>query len=131
MLTLTLPWPSADLSPNSRVHYMAHHRAKKAAKAEAWGMAAALMGPLHIRKGTWRGPIEVSLTFHPSANRTFDLDNALAREKARLDGIAQALGVDDSAFTFRLMRGEKKNPPCVVVTLIPAAVDVQIRGQIS
>jgi crossover junction endodeoxyribonuclease RusA len=130
-LTLTLPWPSADLSPNARVHPLVRHRAAKSAKNYAFNMAFALMGPLGIRKGTWRGAIEVALTFHPSADRRFDLDNALAREKARLDGVALALGVDDSAFTFRLARGEKRKPPCVVMTLTPAEVVVPFRGQIT
>lgn len=131
MLTITLGWPAAELSPNGRVHYMEHHRAKKKAKNEAWGLTKALMGPLHIRHGSWRGPVEVAITFHPSANRAFDLDNALAREKARLDGIAIALGVDDSAFTFRLAKGEKRSPACVVVTLTPAAVVLPVRGGIA
>ena len=131
MLTLTLPWPSADLSPNARVHALALHRAKKKAKNEAWGLTKAVMGPLHIQHGSWRGSVDVSITFHPSANRAFDLDNALAREKARLDGIALALGVDDSVFTFRLARGERQNPPCVVITLTPATVVLPVRGGIA
>jgi len=129
-ITLTLPWPSADLSPNARVHHFTRHRAAKSAKNYAFNMALSLMGPLGIRNGTWRGPIQVDLSFHPSADRRFDLDNALAREKARLDGVALALGVDDSTFTFRLSRGEKRNPPCVVMTLTPASVDVPFRGAI-
>ena len=130
MLCLTLPWPSADLSPNARIHPLALHRAKKKAKNEAWGLTRAVMGPLRIHHGTWRGAVEVALTFHPSANRAFDLDNALAREKARLDGIALALGVDDSTFSFRLAKGERRNPPCVVVTLTPAAVVLPVVGGI-
>ncbi len=127
-LTLTIPWPDADLSPNARVHYMALHRARKKAKNEAWGMTKALMGPLHIAYGTWRGSVEVSVTFHPSANRAFDLDNALSRLKGHLDGIALALGINDSAFTFRLSRGERSVPPRVRVTLTPAMVDIPVKG---
>lgn len=120
MLRIEIPWPCADLSPNARVHFMALARARKAAKNEAWGITKALMGPLRIARGSWRGPVDVVMTFHPSANRAFDLDNALARCKGHLDGIALALGADDSAFTFRLARGERSNPPRVSVTLTPA-----------
>lgn len=118
-LTISLPWPDADMSPNSRVHYMALHRARKKAKNEAWGLTKALMGPLHIGFKTWQGPVDVDITFHPSANRSFDLDNALSRLKGHLDGIALALGIDYSAFAFRLTRGERASPPRVKVTLTP------------
>ncbi len=121
-LTLLFPWPSADLSPNARVHHMALHRARKKAKAEAWGMTKALMPPLRIREGSWAGPVEVHVTWHPSSARAFDLDNALARLKGHLDGVADALGIDDSAFTFRLERGPKNKLPVVRVTLTPSEV---------
>lgn len=130
-ITITLPWPHADLSPNARVHPMALHRARKRAKNEAWGLTKALMGPLHIRHGSWRGPVEVAITFHPSANRVFDLDNALARIKGHIDGIALALGIDDGAFTYRLVRGERQNPPCVVVSLTPETVEIPLKGSIG
>lgn len=130
-LKIEMPWPSADMSPNARVHHMALHRARKKAKNEAWGLTKAIMGGLKIQHGTWRGPVDVVLTFHPSANRSFDLDNALARCKGHLDGIALALGVDDSAFTFRLQRGERSKPPRVSVTLTQAAVVLPVIGRIS
>lgn len=129
-ITLRFDWPDAALSPNARVHHMALHRARKKAKNMAWGLTKALMGPLHIMHGSWGGPVAVEITFHPSANRAFDLDNALSRLKGHLDGVALALGIDDSTFTFRLARGEKANPPVVVVTLTPAAVGVPMKGMI-
>lgn len=130
-LTLTLDWPDADLSPNARVHHMALHRARKKAKLHAWGMTKALMPPLGIRFGSWTGTVEVAVTWHPCTARAFDLDNALARLKGHLDGIANALGIDDSAFVFRLARGDKRKPACVVVTLTPAAVAIPVKGQIG
>lgn len=130
-LTITLDWPEAALSPNARVHHMALHRARKKAKNAAWGITKALMPPMGIAYRSWRGPVEVSIAFHPSANRAFDLDNALARLKGHLDGIALALGVDDSTFAFRLSRGERSNPPRVLVTLTPAAVVLPVIGVIA
>lgn len=130
-LTITLDWPDADMSPNARVHHMALHRARKKAKNAAWGMTKAMMPPLGIAYRSWRGPVDVSIAFHPSANRAFDLDNALARLKGHLDGIALALGVDDSTFTFRLSRAEKSSPPRVVVTLTPASVVLPVMGWIG
>lgn len=130
-LIIYLPWPSADLSPNARVHHMALHRARKAAKTEAWTLTKALMVARGIKPGTWQGPIEVEVTFHPSTNRAYDLDNALSRLKGHLDGIAMALGVNDAAFTFRLIRGAPGSPPHVAVTLTPALVQVPLKGSIG
>lgn len=130
-LTVELDWPDADLSPNARVHHMALHRARKKAKNAAWGLTKALMPPLGIAYRSWRGEVDVAITFHPSANRAFDLDNALGRLKGHLDGIALALGVNDSTFAFRLARGERSNPPRVRVTLTPASVVLPVIGVIE
>lgn len=45
--------------------------------------------------------VKVALTFHPKAKRNVDEDNAIASMKWALDGIAQALGVDDSRFALQ------------------------------
>ena len=131
MITINLPWPSADLSPNGRVHYMALARAKKAAKNYAWGMTKAAMGPLGIIYRSWVGPVHVSLTFHPAINRARDLDNLIASHKAALDGIASALGVDDSKFSLSASIGENRDPAEVVITLTPSVVAVPIIGSIN
>ena len=131
-LTIKLPWPSADLSPNSRNKW-AMIKAKKAAKADAWGMAQSLMGPLGIARGSWVGPISVQYTFHPAMIRGRDDDNFAARMKSARDGIALALGVDDVKFSQQpVVFGEtRKAAPCVIVTLTPAAIKVPFRGPIS
>jgi hypothetical protein len=122
-ITLTLPWPSAELSPNARVHHMTRARAVKKAREYAWGMAQAAMGPLGIKHGSWRGPITVQYTFHPSMDRDRDDDNFAARMKAARDGIARALGVNDSGFTqLPVVFGPKAKPACVVVTVTPSEV---------
>jgi crossover junction endodeoxyribonuclease RusA len=105
-ITITLPWPSADLSPNGRVHWSALARAKKKAKNEAWGLTKAIMGPL-----------DVQITFHPEIDRGRDVDNFQARMKAGLDGIALALGVNDTSFHPVTTFGAKRKPHCVVITL--------------
>ena len=130
-LTVELPWPSADLSPNARIHYMAHARAKKTAKNHAWGWTKAAMGPLGIAAKSWIGPVAVNITFHPEMNRARDLDNMQARMKAALDGMALALGIDDTHFRPVSSIGAIRKPACVVVTLTPAAVKLPIIGEIS
>ena len=130
-LTITLPWPHVDLSPNGRANRFAHARAKKAAKNYAWGMTKALMGPLNIRLGSWVGDVQVQISLHPVRNYPDD-DNAIATQKAALDGIASALGIDDKHFRqLPPIRGEKRNPGAVVITLTPEAVAVPVIGTIN
>jgi crossover junction endodeoxyribonuclease RusA len=47
----------------------------------------------------------VDITFHPPDKRKRDLDNCLASFKAGLDGIADALGVNDCQFKLSLEMG--------------------------
>lgn len=96
MNTVVLPWPPKELSPNARLHHMALHRAKKAYRTACWlqarkaGMSAAtLLGAEEA---------EVHLVFYPPDKRNRDADNMLASMKAGLDGLADALKVDDSIF---------------------------------
>jgi hypothetical protein len=122
-LSITLPWPSADLSPNGGVARWNAIKAKKSAKDYAFKMALSLMPPLGIIKGSWRGPITVQYTFHPSIDRARDDDNFISRMKSARDGVALALGVNDKHFTtLPVIFGAKKRPACVVMTLTPASV---------
>ena len=131
MLTIELPWPSADLNPNGRVHHMALYRARKSAKTMAWGMTKAVMGALGLRVGSFVGPVMVSMTFHPPTATRRDVDNLIASMKGQLDGISNAIGVDDSAFHLAAKIGEKRKDGCVVVTLTPALISIEKRGVIS
>jgi crossover junction endodeoxyribonuclease RusA len=97
-LSIELAWPAKELSPNARVHFMVLHRFKAAAKKEAF-WATRIVKPF-----TWAhdGPLHVRIIAHPpKAWRTGDDDNLTARCKAHLDGIADALGVNDSTFTLQ------------------------------
>jgi crossover junction endodeoxyribonuclease RusA len=46
------------------------------------------------------------MTFCPPTNRARDLDNLIASMKPALDGMAAALGVNDSTFRFTAEIGE-------------------------
>ena len=84
-----------------------------------------------IITGAMSGPIVVSMMFHPKQNRQRDLDNCQAMMKAALDGIAQALGVNDSMFRPVSMIGGKMPVACVVVSLTPALQSIPVIGKIS
>jgi hypothetical protein len=129
-LTVVLPWPSVDLSPNSRNKW-AMIRAKKAAKNYALTYTKSLMGPLRIVPGSWLGPVTIQYTFHPAMNRARDDDNFANRMKAARDGIAEALGINDTKFVqMPVVFAGLRDPACVVVTLTPAAVALPVRGVI-
>ena len=130
VLTIDLPWPSADLNPNGRVHHMALHRARKSAKTYAWGMTLSLMRPLGIAPGSFAGRVQADMVFHPLTNARRDVDNLIASMKAQLDGIAAALGIDDSAFDISGRMGEKRAQNGVIVTLTPALISLEKRGVI-
>lgn len=95
-LSIDLSWPAAELSPNARVHHMVAHRFKKAAKIEA-GWATKIAKPFRWAPNGER--VKVHFIAHPPKGwRTGDDDNLVARCKAHLDGIAEALGINDRLF---------------------------------
>jgi len=98
MTTITLPWPPKQLSPNARIHWSTRARHAKAYKAACYAIArqAGLTTPYPA------GKIALRLDFYAPARRRRDLDNLLASMKAGIDGVAWALGVDDSRFTFAI-----------------------------
>jgi crossover junction endodeoxyribonuclease RusA len=61
--------------------------------------------------------LRVSLDFRPPDRRRRDLDNLLASMKAGLDGLADALGVDDSRWRLAIEMGEPAAGGCVCVTV--------------
>jgi len=94
-IELVLPWPSPKLNPNARQHWSALARHKKRAKADAFVRTKTLAKTPKIPAGV---PLRLSLKFAPPTRARRDLDNLLASCKAALDGVAEALGVDDSRF---------------------------------
>lgn len=89
--TVILPFPDARLSPNRRsdrrrltsVRQMARNSGYFATKDA--GICVPDRTPLHLY-----------LTFCPPDHRRRDIDNLLSASKSTLDGIFNALGVDDS-----------------------------------
>jgi crossover junction endodeoxyribonuclease RusA len=91
-LTLELPWPPRQLSPNARNHWATTAKAKKAyrTRCRALATAAGVRAVL-----TEKNALELHLTFFPPDRRPRDWDNLLASMKAGLDGLADAAGLDD------------------------------------
>ena len=109
---LTLPWPQRVLNPNSRGHW-----AVKAKSAKAYRYECFVLASVAKLKVDWEGPIDVYLTFRPPSKRKYDLDNALASLKSGLDGLADALKVNDSRFRIKPVMGTPKPPGAVWVAI--------------
>ena len=94
-IVIRLPFPHASLFPNRRngTHYRTTSAIKNKQRADAYSLTKAA--------GTYTAPdgyIPITCLFLAPDGRRRDGDNMLAAAKALLDGMAQALGVDDSRF---------------------------------
>jgi crossover junction endodeoxyribonuclease RusA len=100
-MTYTLPWPATTLSPNRRTHWATLAKAKK-----AYRHACAVTAKSQGAKKLDAEALHLTLTFYAPTKRDFDLDNALARIKSGLDGLADVLGVDDSRWSLTIQKGD-------------------------
>ena len=92
MVEIILPWPPAILSANSRANRFEKAEAVCAARAQAKGEAH-LTGFQHA--AFQDGPLGMTLTFCFPDNRHRDADNCLSSMKAALDGLCDALDIND------------------------------------
>lgn len=97
---LELPWPPRELSPNARIHFRAKAAAVKAYREQAYWLAKA--AGFFDRGGD--EPITLRLNFHAPDRRRRDLDNMFAATKSAIDGIADAMEINDHRFGFWLSR---------------------------
>jgi len=112
-MKITLPWPSAKLSPNARGKWAKKDDNRKAARSAGyWAAKQAGVGPDGFQFD------EMALTFHPPDRRRRDLDNMLASCKAAIDGVSDACKWDDhKCDRITLERGQPMKPACVVLVL--------------
>ena len=102
-MNFVLPWPPAKLSPNARLHWAQRGRLVKQYRRVCWATA--------LQQGATRMDadcVAVHLTFVPPDRRHRDWDNLVASMKSGLDGLADAIGVDDSRWrlSFEVAEGE-------------------------
>ncbi|MFW1893787.1 hypothetical protein, partial [Acinetobacter geminorum] len=72
----------------------------KAAKSYRWACFA-LSKSANLEAPGW-GKINLSIVFVPPDRRRRDIDGMLSAIKSGLDGLADALGVDDHRFTLAM-----------------------------
>lgn len=115
MIELSLPWPLRELSPNARCHWAVKASVVKRARIQAAWATREKTKP----QPSWQSA-SVSYTFCPPDYRRRDRDNLIASMKAATDGIADALGVDDSKFETSYRMGAPIKNGAVLVTISEA-----------
>lgn len=102
IVVVSIPHPC--LSPNARPHWAQKAKAKATARAEAALMARQAIGR---RKAPRWELADVRVTWYAATRRVQDGDNALARLKATMDGMADAGVVgNDRGFIYHPIRFE-------------------------
>jgi hypothetical protein len=92
-MRIELPWPPSDLSGHAKGHWRG--KAGVTAKHREWArVAGKAAGPIELAAA---GDIAISVTFVPP-DRRGDRVNFPNRLKPYFDGIADAIGVNDSRF---------------------------------
>lgn len=105
---ISLPFPPAKLSPNSRCHWAQKARAFKAYKFQCFAVLS------QHRPALW-GRDSFELRFLPPDRHRRDIDNMLAAAKALLDAVSEVCGVDDSKFNLKIAKGEPVKGGSVVL----------------
>lgn len=95
MNSVTLPWPPRELSPNSRTHW-----AKKAKAAKSYRLDCFYLAKEAKVTAPKEGPINLRIEFVPPSRRSYDADNCVAQIKSGLDGLAEAMKVNDRRFVL-------------------------------
>lgn len=93
---IVLPWPPKELNPNnkpaSKAGRMAKHRVEQNYKQACFWLTKEAQERLSGDR------VHLTITFVPPDRRRRDLDNMHSSLKYGLDGVADALGVNDSIF---------------------------------
>lgn len=98
MIEVRLPWPPKELSPNARLHWARVSKAKKSYRHTCHLETLAQAG----RQQLTDQPVLVHLEFFRPTRRPMDWDNLIARMKAGLDGMSDALKINDRQFRLSM-----------------------------
>ena len=96
MIELVLGWPPSNLSPNARLHWAKLARAKKQYRNACFSVSKEQLKKFNTDNITEKLVLE--MTFIPPDRRSYDRDNLVARMKSGIDGLADALKINDKRF---------------------------------
>ncbi len=91
--SFTIPWPPAALTPHAKGNFWAKANATKSYRQAAYILARAA----GVQRATGAPAVRIVLAYSPPSQRG-DVQNVHGRLKAAIDGIADAVGLDDKAF---------------------------------
>ena len=106
-MKITLPFPSKDLSPNSRKHWGAKIKAKNSLKE-----AGVVEGYQNRRLASPDASYCVSVAFYPP-NLRWDVDGMFSALKSGIDGLAIGMKINDRQFRKFILEvpdSDKLNP---------------------
>lgn len=100
MIEIVLGWPPSDLSPNARLHWGKVARAKKQYRQACLSVTKEQLKNEKNKKNSKNIPerLVLEMTFIPPDRRSYDRDNLVARMKAGIDGLSDALRINDKRF---------------------------------
>ena len=118
-MIVVLPFPSSELNPNRKngKSWKTTQTVKAKSRDDAFLLARNALQRDNLPKAD---TYLMRITFIQPDKRRRDLDNLLASFKSAGDGVASALGIDDSQFSrVELLRGFKKGDGHVIVEILP------------
>ena len=98
MIEIVLGWPPTDLSPNARKHWAQVARAKKQYRKDCYSVSKEQLKKYRGVTENIPEKLVLEMTFIPPDRRSYDRDNLVARMKAGIDGLADALRINDKRF---------------------------------
>jgi len=88
--------PARELSPNRRAHWAVRNEAAQALRMAAKAATVIALDGAPVWSGIYGDAFDLDMqVFWPKGRKRMDVDNAVASCKAAIDGIADALGIDD------------------------------------
>ena len=96
MIEIVLGWPPSDLSPNARLHWAKLARAKKQYRNACFSVSKEQLKK--VKTDSIPDKLVLEMTFIPPDRRSYDRDNLVARMKSGIDGLADALKINDKRF---------------------------------
>lgn len=101
MIRVTLDYPDKRLSQNARIHWAVRSKITKAARQEAHWTVKYEAERAGVSLDQLPRPVPIQVFVFPPDRRRRDLQNVIGALKASMDGVSDALGVDDAFFAIR------------------------------
>jgi crossover junction endodeoxyribonuclease RusA len=95
MIALSLSWPAKPLWQNRRYHW------RKVAVSTRMARSEARYTTIAARPPKLTAPVRMIVKLYPPDHGRRDLANVIGALKPHIDGIADAIGIDDSQFLIR------------------------------